>query len=74
MQEYTIDVTQVEEWQTIRDIDSLERVFQRAKSTIVNGERVLLVRSDRSGKRAQFDEMSTLEDLEKYRESVFRYL
>ncbi|GAA4323549.1 hypothetical protein [Flaviaesturariibacter amylovorans] len=74
MQEYTIDVTQVEEWQTIRDIDSLETMFQRAKSTIVNGERVLLVRSDRQGNQAQFDELTTLEDLERYRASVFRYL
>jgi hypothetical protein len=66
MQEYIIDVAQVEEWQTIRDIDSLERTFQRAKSTIVNGERVLLVRSDREGRKNTFDEFSTLEDLERY--------
>jgi hypothetical protein len=74
MQEFIIDVTQVEEWQTIADLDSLERLFQRAKSTIVNGERVLLVRSDRSGKKAQFDEFTTLEELERYRQTVFRYL
>ncbi|TCJ12629.1 hypothetical protein EPD60_15295 [Flaviaesturariibacter flavus] len=74
MQEYIIDVTQVEEWQTIRDTDALERIFQRAKSTIVNGERVILLRSDREGRRNAFDEFSTLDDLERYRESVFRYL
>ena len=37
MQEYIIDVTQIEEWQTIRDLDSLERVFQRAKSRLKVG-------------------------------------
>ena len=74
MQEYIIDVTQIEEWQTIRDLDALERVFQRARSTIVNGERVVLVRSDRSGRRQPFDEMSTLDDLDRYKTSVFRYL
>lgn len=74
MQEYIIDVTQVEEWQTIKDLDSLDRIFQRAKSTIVNGERVVLVRSDRSGARTAFDELTTLDDLERYRVSVYRYL
>jgi hypothetical protein len=74
MQEFIIDVTRVEEWQTIADTDSLERLFQRAKSTIVNGERVVLVRSDRSGKATPFDELTTLDDLERYRKQVFRYL
>jgi hypothetical protein len=74
MQEYIIDVSEIEEWQTIRDLDSLERVFQRAKSTIVNGEQVLLARHDRGGKKTPFDTLSTLDDLERYRKSVFRYL
>jgi hypothetical protein len=74
MQEYIIDVSEIEEWQTIRDLDSLERVFQKAKSTIVNGEQVLLARRDRGGKKTPFDTLSTLDDLERYRKSVFRYL
>ncbi|RYY67042.1 MAG: hypothetical protein EOO12_02325 [Chitinophagaceae bacterium] len=74
MQEYIIDVTEIEEWQTIRDLDALERVFQRARSTIVNGERVVLTRSDRSGCRQAFDELTTLDDLERYKTAVFRYL
>ncbi|GAB4091442.1 hypothetical protein [Flaviaesturariibacter terrae] len=74
MQEYIIDVTQIEEWQTIRDLDALDRVFQRAKSTIVNGERVVLLRSTRAGKREAFDELTTLDELERYRAGVFRYL
>ncbi|RYY90647.1 MAG: hypothetical protein EOO15_01620 [Chitinophagaceae bacterium] len=74
MQEYIIDVTKIEEWQTIRDMDSLERAFQKAKSTIVNGAVVRLVRSDRSGAQQAFDELTTLEELETYRSTVFRYL
>ncbi|RYZ19435.1 MAG: hypothetical protein EOO16_19945 [Chitinophagaceae bacterium] len=74
MQEYIIDVTEIEEWQTIRDLDALDRVFQRARSTIVNGERVVLTRSDRSGRRQAFDELTTLDDLERYKTAVFRYL
>jgi len=74
MQEYIIDVTQVEEWQTINDIAALEQIFQRAKSTIVTGEPVVLVRSNRQGARQRFDVLTTLEDLDRYRTSVFRYL
>jgi hypothetical protein len=74
MNDYTINVTQIEELQTISNIDELETIFTRAKSAIVNGAKVILVRKEVSGKVNRFDEMDTLEDLEKYRERVFRYL
>ena len=74
MTSYTIDVTRIEELQTIRDLDTLENIFTRAKSTIVNGESVILVRSQGGKKPEKFDEMTTLEDLETYRDSVFKYL
>lgn len=74
MQDYTINVTQIEELQTINNTDELENIFTRAKSAIVNGAKVILVRKEASGKVNKFDEMDTLEDLEKYRERVFRYL
>jgi len=74
MQDYTINVTQIEELQTINNSDELEKIFARAKSAIVNGAKVILVRKETSGKVNKFDEMDTLEDLEKYRERVFRYL
>lgn len=74
MQDYTINVTQIEELQTINNTDELDTIFTRAKSAIVNGAKVLLVRKEASGKANKFDEMDTLEDLEKYRERVFRYL
>lgn len=74
MREYVIDVTRIEELQTLNDKDELENIFFRAKSTIVNGEKVLLVRKDKNGRSEKFDEMSTENDLEQYRERVFRYL
>lgn len=74
MQDYTINVTQIEELQTINNTDELDTIFTRAKSAIVNGAKVLLVRKEASGKANKFDEMDTLEELEKYRERVFRYL
>ena len=74
MKEYVMDVSKIEELQTLNDKDQLETIFFRAKTTIVNGEKVLLVRKNKNGKSEKFDEMSTEEELEKYRERVFKYL
>ncbi|HEY0057916.1 MAG TPA: hypothetical protein VGB56_02215 [Flavisolibacter sp.] len=74
MQEYIINVAQIEDLQTISNTDELERIFERAKSTIVNGERVVLVRRHANGREDRFDELTTEEDLGRYRESVFKYL
>jgi hypothetical protein len=74
MEDYKINVTQIEELQTISNTDELENIFARAKSAIVNGAKVILLRKEASGHTNKFDEMDTLDDLEKYRERVFRYL
>ena len=74
MNDYTINVTQIEEHQTIRNIEALETIFTRAKTAVVNGAKVILVRSEPSGKKNKFDEMDTLEALETYKKQVFKYL
>ncbi|RYZ28453.1 MAG: hypothetical protein EOO10_09500 [Chitinophagaceae bacterium] len=74
MTDYTINVTQIEELQTINNTDELENIFARAKSAIVNGALVILVRREASGKANKFDEIDTLETLEVYRKGVFKYL
>lgn len=74
MREYEIDVSGIEELQTLNDRIELENIFSRAKSTIVNGEKVFLVRKDKSGRSEKFDEVSTEEELEAYRQRVFKYL
>jgi hypothetical protein len=74
MREYLIEVTKIEELQTLNDKDELEKIFDRAKSTIVSGERVLMIRKDRTGASEKFDEFSTLEDLNNYKKRVFKYL
>lgn len=74
MNDYTINVGQIEELQTISNVDALETIFVRAKSAIVNGAKVILARKEASGKLSKFDEMDTLEELEKYRQQVFKYL
>lgn len=74
MTDYTINVTEIEEHQTLKDIEALERIFARAKSAVINGAKVMLVRKGADGKSNKFDEMDTLEALEIYKEGVFKYL
>ena len=74
MREYVINVTRIEELQTLNDHHELENIFTKAKSTIVNGEKVLLVRKTSTGPAQKFDEFSTLEELEQYKGRVFKYL
>jgi len=74
MKDYTINVSEIEELQTIRNTDELESIFARAKSAIVNGALVILVRKEASGKSNKFDEIDTLETLEAYKKVVFKYL
>lgn len=74
MNDFIVNVGQIEEWQTINNVDALENVFTRAKSAIVNGAKVILARKEASGKLNNFDEMDSLEELEKYRQQVFKYL
>ena len=74
MTAYVINVADIEEYQTIRNMDELDKIFTRAKSTIVNGEPVLLVRRQGQGKAEKFDQLTTLEDLAAYRKRVYQYL
>jgi hypothetical protein len=74
MTDLKINVGQVEEWQTLNDINTLENLFTKAKSTIVNGASVFLVRKDATGKSIKFDQMDTLDQLEEYKKTVFKYL
>ncbi|NTS42855.1 hypothetical protein HRG84_18350 [Flavisolibacter sp. BT320] len=74
MNDYVINVTQIEELQTISNTDELEKIFGRARSAVVNGAKVILVRKEASGKTNRFDEIDTLEDLDNYQKGVFKYL
>lgn len=74
MEEYTIYVNQVEEWQMINDSAALDTIFQRAKRNLVGGGTVVLARRNSNGRTDKFDELSTLEDLESYRKNVYKVL
>ena len=74
MEDYIINVGKVEEWQTIKDIASLDEVFLRAKRTLVGGGTVALVREQRNGESYRFEEFTNLDDLEQYKKNVYKYL
>ena len=74
MQEYRINVAEIEELQTIKNISALDRIFKDAKETIVNGEVVLLTRKGTNGTFEKFDELTTIDDLQQYKKSVYKYL
>jgi len=73
MRDYVINVTRIEELQTLNDTNELENIFARAKSAIVNGEKTILVRKTGTSIE-KFEELSTLEDLRQYKKQVFKYL
>ena len=74
MKEFAIDVSHIEELQNLNDVHELDKIFAKAQSTIVNGELVKLVRKTGAGETIKFDELSTLEELQSYRKSVFKYI
>lgn len=73
MTDYVINVTRIEELQTVNDSSELQNIFGKAKSAIVNGASVDLVRKTKSGSE-KFDQLTTLEDLERYRKQVMKYV
>ncbi len=74
MEDFIIDVGQVEEWQMISDLTALETLFQRAKAVLVGGGKVALVRRHRSGESYRFEEFTNLEDFGEYKKGVLKYL
>ena len=74
MEDYIISVGKVEEWQMTNDTAALDAVFDRAKRVLVGGGVAALVRELRTGEVYRFEEFSTLEELEKYRKGVYRWL
>lgn len=74
MNEYLINVTEIEELQMIKNIDALDIIFNKAQRTIVGGEKVILIRRHADGQCDKFDELTTEEDLAAYQNRVYQYL
>jgi hypothetical protein len=74
MKDYRIVAGEIEELQMLNNSAELEKIFEKAKAAIVNGASVIFLRRDSSGQEHKFDEMDTLEDLELYKQQVFKYI
>ena len=74
MSEYIIYVGQIEELQMLNDRNALDAIFRKAKSAVVGGEVVALVRQSANGQSYRFEEISTLEDLDEYKKKVYKYV
>jgi len=74
MAEYTINVSEVEELQTIGNAAELNKMFAKAQSTVVQGGTVVLVRGTPDGSVYKFDEITTETDMENYKQTVLKYI
>lgn len=74
MEDYIINVGQLEELQMINDIAGLDSIFQRARVMLVGGGIVAVVRHQRSGGTDRIEEFSTLEELAAYKDRIYKYL
>jgi len=74
MEDFIINVGQVEEMQIIKDLQALDEIFQRAKKNLVGGGMVILVRDQRSGESWRVGELTNLEDFDEYKKRVYKYL
>ena len=74
MQEFVINVTEIEELQTLQDLEALDKIFTKAQRTVIGGEKVVLVRRHPDGKQDKFDEFTTEGELDEYKKRVYKYL
>lgn len=74
MAEYTINVSEIEDHQTISNVAELIQMFARAQSTVVQGGTVILIRRTPDGSVYKFDEIITETGIENYKLQVFKYL
>ncbi|GEP97075.1 hypothetical protein [Chitinophaga cymbidii] len=74
MEDYIISVNKIEELQTIRDVQALEMILERARRTIIGGAAVVLVRERSGGQPEKFETFTDEEEFRRYRERVLRYL
>lgn len=74
MENYVINVAEIESLQMINNTQALDVIFIKARRTVISGGTVLLVRKGGSGPAEKFDEINTEEDLSAYKKGVYKYL
>lgn len=74
MQDYEINVSEIEELQMISNREALERILERAKRTVIQGHIVYLVRRSADGSASRFDQLSTEDEIKAYSKAVLKYM
>jgi len=74
MKDFSINVTEIEEFQMTHNIHELDKIFSRARSIVIGGGTVVLMRKPANGKAYRFDEINTEQALENYKKQVYKYL
>jgi hypothetical protein len=74
MEDFLINVSDIEEWQTIGDRNSLDKLFKKAKVHAIGGGTIVLSRKNNDGSTYVFDKLTTEAELEDYRKKVYKYL
>ena len=74
MEDYIINVKNIEEMQMINDVKGLDSIFQRAKVILVGGGTVAVVRHQRDGQVDRIEEFTNLDDLATYQKRVYKYI
>lgn len=74
MKDFFINVTEIEELQMTHSTHELDKIFSRARSVVIGGGTIALMRKPANGKAYRFDEISTEQALEDYKKQVYKYL
>lgn len=72
--EYEINVARIEELQMEQNRHDLDFIFTKARSTVVSGGAVILMRQKTNGPAERFDSITTEEDLATYKAAVYRFI
>jgi len=72
--EYLVEINIVEELQNTANRRELDRLFVKAKSTLVQGGNIILCRREKNGTLARFDMIDTDFDLLVFEKKVYQYL
>lgn len=74
MDEFEINVNQVEDLQITNGMMDLKQILKRAHNIIVQGGTVVLVRNNTDGSSYRVDEITTEIELKTYKDKVFKYM
>lgn len=72
MEDYVIDVSEIEELQIISNVAALDIIFYKARKIVISGGIVVLERKNRDGSSDRFDSFTTEEEIDDYKNRVYK--